>query len=339
MRKTAIYSVIFSVISLVLIFYMMKNQVFAVSSDSVVSTGDVVTEETEDPEEMTEKAPVTRIMFQQDPKQAYLGIPLEFGFSADRITVENHYMDRQLWIGLKGVSAQTYADKKLTGNTLHVLEGYYEETGGTLWLKMRLDGIYEVKSILENGFLYMNFLSPREVYSRIAVIDAPYEESAVVADVVTKIQELAKNQDVKIYYTTATADGQDQRVEERVSLANEVKADMLISLRTGMDKDSTVYGTCAYYNDTYFIPAFGSIELADIVERDVVTAISGKALGLTFDSKDPILTGATVPAMVLQIGYLSNAQEKKLMERNDYQTKIATGILQAINDAYEIIPQ
>ncbi len=338
MKKTAIISVAFSIIALSLVFYFMKNQVFAVATDTVSADTDTVevTREQVSGGEVTE---VSRLQLEEDAQQAYLNIPLEAGLGADRITVENHYMDRQVWIGLKGVTEAAYADKKLTGNTGHIKGGTYEEMNGTLWLKMDLDGVFEVKSILENGALYINLLSPREVYSRIVVIDAPYEESAVVADVVTRLQEMTKDPAIKIYYTTASQDGTDQRVAQRVGLANEVKADMLISLCTGTEVDSSIYGTTAFYNDTYFIPAFGSIELADIVERDVVTAISGKALGLTFDKNREILTQATVPAVVLQLGYLSNAQEKKLLERNDYQEKIAAGILQAIQDAYKVIPQ
>ena len=77
-------------------------------------------------------------------------------------------------------------------------------------------------------------------------------------------------------------------------------------------------------------------ELADLLEREVVTAISGKANGLIEASaEDTVISEATVPAAAIKVGYLTNGQESILLQREDYIQRIAEGIYQTILKAYE----
>ncbi len=78
------------------------------------------------------------------------------------------------------------------------------------------------------------------------------------------------------------------------------------------------------------------MELADLLEREVVTAISGKANGLIEASaEDTVISEATVPAAAIKVGYLTNGQESILLQREDYIQRIAEGIYQTILKAYE----
>ena len=75
---------------------------------------------------------------------------------------------------------------------------------------------------------------------------------------------------------------------------------------------------------------------SDLLEREVVTAISGKANGLIEASaEDTVISEATVPAAAIKVGYLTNGQESILLQREDYIQRIAEGIYQTILKAYE----
>ena len=115
-----------------------------------------------------------------------------------------------------------------------------------------------------------------------------------------------------------------------------MNADMLIRIEVGIADNGKTYGTEAVCNSSFFIPDFGSVELADLLEREVVTAISGKANGLVeVTEKDIVIREATVPAATIKAGYLTNSQEFILLQRDDYIEKIADGICSAIQKAYE----
>ena len=110
---------------------------------------------------------------------------------------------------------------------------------------------------------------------------------------------------------------------------------MLIRIEVSGDQNTKLYGTETVYNSRFFIPGFGSVELADLLEREVVTAVSGKAGGLLEAGEaDAVISNATVPAAAVKVGYLTNGQEFILLQREDYIQRIAEGIYQTILKAY-----
>lgn len=278
----------------------------------------------------------------------YLCIPLQEGTPLDSLTVENHYMDRQLWVYLYGDNTGFYDTAKLSGNRNGVIGGYYETTEEAVILKIDLDGMYEFSNVCENNMLYLNFTSPREKYDKLVVIDpaGPRDifdtenvglgEAEITLKIAQCLRDKLNQTDIKVYYTRMDLNPVSETA--RYELANAIKADMYIRLEVNSDTNSKVFGTESVYNADYFIPGFGSNHLADIMERNVVTQIEGKALGLrAADERDEALKNVTIPATTIQVGYLSNIQEKTLLNRDDYHERVAEGIYQGILASYEIL--
>ena len=146
--------------------------------------------------------------------------------------------------------------------------------------------------------------------------------------------KLDNNKDIKVYYTRM--DDVNPGEQERVLLANEIRADMYIRIQVDSNEDTNVYGTTTIYNGDYFIPGFGSVELADALEREVVISIKGKALGLSeAGAQEYAIRNVTIPAAAVKVGCISNKQEATLLGREEYQQKIADGIYNAIISIYE----
>ncbi len=347
MKKTTVLICVFAAIAVAVICYYSSHKTVVVAESEQGQTITVAQDDTSSAEKDN------KLLFSKDNgKSSYLCIPLEDSVRAGDIITENHYMDDQLWIGLRGATTSYYKTADLSGQHSEIQNAYYMSEGDRLWLKFNLNGIYEYKSVYEDGRLYIEFVPPHEKYDRIVVIDAAYGKLAgtagdgtqktdkgtsraeITLHIMQDLKEMLDNSDIRVYYTRMSA--QSSGEEKRVELANAVKADMLIRIEVGEDPDSKVYGTQTLYNSNYFIPGFGSVELADLLERSVSTSISGKALGLKAASEDDyVISHAKVPAAAIKIGYITNAQEYKLLEREDYQKKVADGIYQAIADAYK----
>lgn len=283
---------------------------------------------------------------QTEETTEYLCIPLESGVKAEGVTIENHYMERQVWVYIKDTTADFYAKEAISGNLEGITEGIYEHAGGTTLIKFSLSDVYECKSILEEGYLYIDFVLPGDVYDKIVVIDAGGggEENGIVSgtliekditlDIIKRLKVLLDNSGIKVYYTRTT--DVEIPLEERIALANDTNADMFISVQLNASDDVTLYGAEAYYNDRYFIPGFGNVELADTVERAVVTELSTKGNGLfVAEEEDILLQSAEVPATVIRVGYASNEQEAGLLQQEEYREKIAIGLYNAILAVYE----
>ncbi|MCM1088772.1 MAG: N-acetylmuramoyl-L-alanine amidase [Muribaculaceae bacterium] len=352
MKTTAFYTVLFAICSLAVIFYYSAHKVVVVADlaqDEVVQRDETLRQETP----AKDTAGQNEILFvSNEQEMTYFCIPLHEGIKAENVTIENHYMDKELWVSLRQPELmesllEFYQSQGAYGNRDAVINGYFEEGADTFWLKFRLADIYEYHSIFEDSKLYIEFVTPKEAYDKIVVIDPAYggditgavsgklKGKDVALNIARALKKKLDDTDIKVYYTRM--DDSAPSDESRVNLINGVKADMVIRIEVNENEDTKVYGTEAVYNSKFFIPGFGSVELADMLEREVVTAISGKANGLVdAEEDDTVIRDATVPAAAIRAGYVTNGQESILLNRDDYIEKIAEGIYQAIEAAYAL---
>ena len=361
MKRTAVYTALFAVCALAVIFFYSSHKVVVVEN---VAQDEVVQDEelqnTQDEESAAHQdqdtaANVTAensILFEEKGQEmSYFCIPLHSNVRAENVTIENHYMDKELWVSIKQTQQDdTYTDfyhaQGVYGNREAVVDGYFESGTDAFRLKFKLTDVYEYHSILEDSNLYIEFIAPKEAYDRIVVIDPAYgddvtgavsgdlQSKQVTLEIARALKKKLDETDIKVYYTRM--DDSNPSDEDRIGLTNATKADMMIRIEVNENEDTKIYGTEAVYNSKFFIPGFGSIELADLLEREVVTAISGKANGLVDSTEDDVvINSAVVPAATIRVGYISNGQEAILLNRDDYIQKIADGIYQAIMAAYE----
>lgn len=305
-----------------------------------------------------------------DGEASTLCIPLEAGTKAENIVIENHYMDKQFWIYIEGTSPYYYAKEAISGDITGIEEGNYEYAGDTVLLKFGLDDVYECRSVLEEGRLYIEFVPPGEVYDKIVVLDAgaltaaedsaagepvegsqesveeaaaegkpqaaerKFEDEELADDIVKRLRKLLDGSGIKVYDTGTGSNAVS--ASDRAAFANAVGADMLISIRLNESDNAARYGIEALYNAEYFIPVFGGVELADNLVRYVTIAASGRGNGLFMaEETDDLLKKAEIPAAAVLIGYMSNRQENALLQRADYRDRIAEGLYDAILAAYE----
>lgn len=365
MKKTAIYTFLFSVCAFAAIFYYSTHKLVViadVAQDEVVQSeenekngdNDIQGSTQGNVQESTSAdfRDENAILFAQNAQEMnYFCIPLHTDVKAENVAVENHYMDKELWVSISQAQGgkiyeDFYKTQGVYGNRSAVVDGYYESGKDTFWLKFRLNNVYEYHSIFEDSKLYIEFVAPKEVYDKIVVIDPAYgadmtgavsgdlQGKDITIEIARALKKRLDDTDIKVYYTRM--DDSNPSDENRIGLTNAAKADMLIRIEVNENEDSKIYGTEAVYNSKFFIPGFGSIELADLLEREVVTAISGKANGLVESAEeDVVINQATVPAAAIRVGYVSNGQEAILLNRDDYIQKIADGIYQAIMSVYE----
>ncbi len=341
--KSLIISILFFVISMagMLVFADRKAIVIANVAQ------DMVTADTSKPQHGNPETTVNLLRFRQGEEESeYLCIPLQSGVVAENISMENHYMDKEMWIYIANTAATYYDTEAVYGNIDKIESGTYEFADERVLIKFSLEDVYECNSLLEEGKLYIEFVHPREMYDKIVVIDAygggeevgiqseNVQEKNIALDILKQLKGLLDGSDIKVYYTRT--EDVNIPVENRVQLANAVQADMFISIRLNESEDETVYGTETVYNANYFIPGFGSVHLADLVERNVVTSVNGKGNGLfAAEVSDVLLADAKVPVAVLKAGYVTNRQESVLLRKEDYRKQIATGLYHAILNVYE----
>lgn len=354
MKRTAIYCLVFVLTAMSAMLYYCANKIIVVADvaqDEVAQNAGSSNDGEKTPADTIIAEDKNHVKIDRSSQNTnYFCIPMPADVRVEEVVIENHYMDRELWVIIEPEemdgSEAFYEENSVYGNCTDVLTGHYDVEKHRICLRFELADVYEYHSIFENNTLYVEFMTPKETYDKVIVIDPAYgmEDMGVKVDgvkakdvtleIAKALKEKLDETDIKVYYTRM--DDSNPSMESRVQLASDTKADMLIRIEIGSAENSKQYGTEAVYNSRFFIPGFGSVELADILEREVVTAISGKANGLLEASdSDEVINNATVPAATIKVGYLTNGQEFILLQREDYIQRIAEGIYQSVIKAYE----
>lgn len=272
-------------------------------------------------------------------------IPLETGTKAENVVVENHYMEKELWIYVQNGRKAFYREHQLTGDFSLVGEGICEAQNEGVLLRLSMKEILEYHSTLEEGMLKIDFVNPGDNYDCIVVLDpvgggrekgvtaAGCEEKTIALEVARQTAQLLEGGKVKVYLTR-TEDTEITQ-EARRSFADWVNADLYLEIGLSADDtDESTYGIRAEYNDEYYLPDFGNVQWADCVTRQVTVASSNRAIGLFPAAEDDILWQLKIPSARISLGYVTNSSERQLLEQESYQKKLAEGIAEAISEVY-----
>lgn len=275
-------------------------------------------------------------------------IPLEENTKPESVVVENHYMDKELHILIKDARGEFYGARAVQGDVAAISGAYWEGQRSGVLLRLRMDAIYEYRTSMEGNVLRVEVCDPHEIYRMLVVVDpagggpigvnpgvADYRNqiaAGIVLEVGKRLPEQLDNADIRIYFTR-TAD-EDVSPERRAALVEDVGADLFLYIDTAADEDASQYGIRGYYNEAYFIPDFGNVELADIVTRKVTLACGNRAIGLEAAGEESILQNIRIPAAGIELGYMTNGRESALLSQSDYQDRLAAGIAEALGEVY-----
>lgn len=319
-----------------------------VASHKTIVIADVAQEQSElsGTQGTGQKATGKKLLLQHDSKaERNICIPLPKGTKAEYVVMENRYMEQELWIYLQDAAPGFYEENTIYGDIFPIQKGIAEESQNGVILKLKMTDVLEYHSTMDNDLLTIAFSEPGELYDMIVVVDPMgggddsgivvdgYKEKSLTLDVAKCLQKKIDQTGIKLYFTRL----EDETVsdESRLRLIDQVDADIYIGIRASQHtQNPEQYGIHSYYNEAYFIPEFGNVELADILTRNVTIAASNKATGLILAEKDSILRQIEIPAAQVSLGYLTNAQENALLRQEDYQQKLAEGLANTIIEVY-----
>jgi len=143
----------------------------------------------------------------------------------------------------------------------------------------------------------------------------------------TKIYELLLNEPF-IKPVLTRSDDTFIELDERSAIANRIDADLFLSIH-GNTYIPSVTGTETYYYNS------ASKYLADIVHRHVVEATGFRDRGVR-QQDYKVLRLAEMPAVLIEVGYISNKEQEALLYDSTFQDKIALAIVNAIKQYLQL---
>lgn len=152
-----------------------------------------------------------------------------------------------------------------------------------------------------------------------AFYEGRYEKDITLAVALKTYEEL-----VKSGYNCFLIRENDEYVgiNERVDIANLLNASLLINIHANSYDDTSVNGLLTMYKDEK--------KLARIIQNNLIATTDANDMGLIRTTSMLITNKSLMPAVILEMGFITNTAEWNLLDSNIYQNKIAKGLSNGI---------
>jgi len=120
---------------------------------------------------------------------------------------------------------------------------------------------------------------------------------------------------------------------ERVNLANENKADLMIRIHNDSYKDSSIHGASMLVpGDVGYASEIMDIsrQYGEIVLNTLVSEVGMANRGVITRNDQTGFNWSKVPIMTVEMGFLSNPDEDRLLSTPEYQEKLANALYKGI---------
>ena len=179
-----------------------------------------------------------------------------------------------------------------------------------------------------------------------AVSDSGIEEERLNLEIALKLQEALEIEGYNVIMTreneNSIADSDKQGsikqikssdLTNRVKIANESGADFMISIHMNKYSDSKYWGWQTFYSKN----SEEGKKLATLIQKAISNNISdreNKRAALSIEGIK-IVDKTKIPVVIVECGFLSNSEDLRLLQTEEYQDKIVAGILEGVQEFYE----
>lgn len=334
-KRLLIATVLFSIVAIVFMLYLKID----VSPQLVENNG------WEEPEEDKTVSIGKKIPYLSGTSEDHeLLIALPEASSERNISVTRNDLQKMIGFSIDGMTETFLQENGIMGDNSFITDMYYDKTKEGVVLFFETDHVYAYEMSKEEGILHIQFMKPSQKSKRIVLLAPSYGEvgentkeyeyaQKITLDVAQKVQMLADESDIDIYLTKCG--DVDVSDEDVVSLGKEIGADVIVGLEVSYSEDAKEYGIKTLYNGTFFIPNFGSGDLAYHIEEALQKKVPTKALGIeAYEENSGLLQKATLPVCIVRLGYVSNEKEFSNLNLDEYKKELAEGLLAGIDTAF-----
>lgn len=114
-----------------------------------------------------------------------------------------------------------------------------------------------------------------------------------------------------------------QELQARVDLAESNHADIFVSIHSNSNPDPSIAGTMTFY------PSAKSPKLAQEVQTAIIKETGSVDKG-TSPATFYVLRNTSMPSILVEMGFVTNAQEAGRLNSDSYRTSIANGVFSGI---------
>ena len=281
-------------------------------------------------------------------------IPNPAGLSGNMIKHEDQYNKLRFIIRIPGDYTSFIASStiQVNSNVIKDVSVFLNSSNETEILVSTsvLQG-YEISA--DANYIYLNIGNPRDIYKNIVVLDPGHGGPAPGAryfntnekNINLKIlYEIGKEffnsntSQLKVYYTRES--DVDLSLADRAAFADRIGADLFISLHMNANTNKSVYGTEVYYsnnNNKRNQAGLNSETLAKLFVNCLSSDLNTNNRG-TRAAKYTVVHKNTVPAILVELGFMSNKNDFAKISDPAFQYEAARALYETVLQVFETYP-
>lgn len=332
-------------------FYEMGNQYILSfhtpevieDEDEIIEGADKISDEYEEDE--------TVII---DKSKYEIVIPKPNNIKKSQISHEDDYFNNRFYITLPGDHTKFYSEHNISwgSKVIKSIKVSLNKKKNTdiVITTTKLQG-YVFTTDVDN--IYVNIGNPRDIYKNIVVLDPGHGGPANGAQYFnTKEKDLnlkvlytigkkyfdSNPSELKVYYTRKT--DVDMPLRDRAAFSEKVGADLFVSLHMNAHTNSSVKGTEVYYaknNNSKNKAGLNSQMMAKFFLDNLLKTMGTKSRGV-LDDRFTVIYRNTVPAVLVELGFMSNKEDFAKISDEKYQDKAAKTIYDTLLQIFEQYP-
>ena len=155
-------------------------------------------------------------------------------------------------------------------------------------------------------------------------------EKYITIDVAKRVEKMLKAQGYGVLMTRS--DDSYVSLQDRVAFSEAYSPDIFVSIHVNSSTSETPNGIETHYYHPESIP------LAQTVHASLISSINAHDRG-TFKSKFYVINHTTSPAILVEMGFLSNTAERGQLVTNDRKQATAKAIVEGINNYFKSAQQ
>lgn len=286
-----------------------------------------------------------KIEIEQGIKYSIEGHPVirinKLQIEPNEITIKDDYRNNQIEIDLKSHQGDLIKSGKIAGADSYI-SALNIVNGATTKIKISEKYIQGIKVIEKENTIEFHLLKPREAYSKIVVLDVGHggtDSGAVGNNVVEKsvnlkqalsVKELLEDEgDIKVYMTREKDNG--LKLSERTKFSNAINPHIFISFHNNSAGSNAAQGSEVLYNPNSKL----SKEAANIMLKHILEETKLTNRGIKARKDLYVLNNTSTPAILLEIGFVSNKQDADKLKDEAFNKRVAVAIKDGIDTLFD----
>ena len=282
-----------------------------------------------------------------------MSIPRPENVTIEQVTNKDLYASKRFKIIIEGDYVDFYTQNPIIINNNSVKNVSISKNDTSTIITVKTSSIRGYKIYEQRNSFVVSIGAPKKIYRSIVVLDAGHggydpgasNKNTDEKDLTFKIaytlmkKYFSQNApDIKVYWTRTT----DSYITlaNRTAFAKSVGADAFISLHMNSAESSSANGTETYYSVSNNSKSFGGItsqKMANLFQDKLIQDLKLKDRG-TKTAGYYVIKHNTVPAILIELGFLSGSTDYNRLVNASFQKKAAKSIYEGIVSMFETYP-